>query len=79
MLVDPLVDRWGPLDALVEGHGRPVVVLTTMRFHGRSRDEVAERYGAELRSHARRRRPACDGCRSKGWTRRWSTSRRRAR
>ncbi len=51
VLVDPLVDRWGPLDALVEGHGRPVVVLTTMRFHGRSRDEVAERYGAELRSH----------------------------
>ncbi len=51
VLVDPLVDRWGPLDALVEGHGRPVIVLTTMRFHGRSRDEVAERYGAELRSH----------------------------
>jgi hypothetical protein len=51
VLVDPLVERWGPLDALVEGHGRPVVVLTTMRFHGRSRDEVAERYGAELRTH----------------------------
>ena len=28
-----------------------MVVLTTMRFHGRSRDEVAERYGAELRTH----------------------------
>ena len=51
VMVDPLVDRWGPLDALVEGHGRPVVVLTTLRFHGRSRDEVAERYGAELRTH----------------------------
>jgi hypothetical protein len=52
VMVDPLVDRWGPLDALVEGHGRPVVVLTTIRFHGRSRDEVAERYGAELRTHS---------------------------
>ena len=51
VLVDPLVERWGPLDALVEGHGRPVVVLTTIRFHGRSRGEVAERYGAELRTH----------------------------
>jgi hypothetical protein len=51
VLVDPLVADWAPLDALVERHGRPVVVLTTMRFHGRSRDEVAERYGAELRAH----------------------------
>ena len=51
VLIDPLVERWGPLDALVEGHGRPVVVLTTLRFHGRSRDEVAERYGAELRTY----------------------------
>ena len=52
VLIDPLVERWEPLDALVEGHGRPVVVLTTVRFHGRSRDEVAERYGAELRTHS---------------------------
>ena len=51
VLVDPLVDGWEALDALVERHGRPVVVLTTMRFHGRSRAEVAERYGAELRTH----------------------------
>ena len=51
VLIDPLVERWEPLDALVEGHGRPVVVLTTLRFHGRSRAEVAERYGAELRTH----------------------------
>jgi len=50
VLVDPLVADWAPLDALVERSGRPVVVLTTMRFHGRSRDEVAERYGAELRT-----------------------------
>jgi hypothetical protein len=52
VLVDPLVDGWGALDALVERHGRPVVVLTTMRFHRRSRAEVAERYGAELRTHS---------------------------
>jgi hypothetical protein len=51
VLVDPLVDGWEALDALVARHGRPVVVLTTMRFHGRSRDAVAERYGAELRTH----------------------------
>jgi hypothetical protein len=51
VLVDPLVADWAPLDALVERHGKPVVVLTTMRFHGRSRAEVAGRYGAELRTH----------------------------
>jgi hypothetical protein len=51
VLVDPLVADWHELDALVERHARPVVVLTTMRFHGRSRAEVAERYGAELRTH----------------------------
>jgi hypothetical protein len=48
VLVDPLVEDWAPLDALVERHARPVVVLTTMRFHTRSRDAVAERYGATL-------------------------------
>ena len=51
VLVDPLVADWAPLDALVERHAKPVVVLTTMRFHGRNRDDVAERYGAELRTH----------------------------
>jgi hypothetical protein len=51
VLVDPLVTEWAPLDALVQRHGRPVVVLTTMRFHGRSRDAVAERYGATLVSY----------------------------
>ena len=51
VLVDPLVADWAPLDALVERHGRPVVVLTTMRFHSRSRDVVAKRYGATLVSH----------------------------
>ena len=51
VLVDPLVEHWAGLDALVERHGRPVVVLTTMRFHTRSRDAVAERYGGALVSH----------------------------
>ena len=51
VLVDPLVAGWEALDALVERHGKPVAVLTTMRFHGRSRAEVAERYGATLVSH----------------------------
>jgi hypothetical protein len=48
VLIDPLVDDWEALGALVD---RPAVVLTTMRFHGRSRDEVAERCGAALVSH----------------------------
>ena len=50
VLVDPLIveDRWADLDALVERTGKPVAVLTTMRFHTRSRDAVAERYGATL-------------------------------
>ena len=51
VLVDPLVADWTWLDALVERHGQPVVVLTTMRFHGRSRAEVADRYGAQLVTH----------------------------
>jgi hypothetical protein len=51
VLVDPLVEDWAPLDALVERHGKPVVVLTTMRFHTRSRDAVAERYEAALVAH----------------------------
>jgi hypothetical protein len=51
VLIDPLVTEWGDLDALVAG--RPVVVLTTMRFHGRSRDAVLERYrGTKIRHDA---------------------------
>jgi hypothetical protein len=73
VLVDPLVADWAPLDALVERHGRPVVVLTTMRFHHRSRAEVAERYGAALLSHDRpppagtRRIPIAGGDESMVW------------
>ena len=60
VLIDPLVADWAPLDALVERHGEPVVVLTTMRFHHRSRAEVAQRYGATIVSHAE---PPPDGVR----------------
>ncbi len=42
VLVDPLVDTWDELDGLVAG--RPVSVLQTIRFHGRSRDDVHARY-----------------------------------
>jgi hypothetical protein len=47
VLVDPLVpdDGWAKLDALVERHGQRVAVITTLQFHGRSRDAVVERYG----------------------------------
>jgi hypothetical protein len=46
VLVDPLVpdELWPALDRLAEG--RPVVVLTTIGFHRRSRQTVVERYGA---------------------------------
>jgi hypothetical protein len=48
LLVDPLLpdDGWDELDALVARHGRRVAVVTTLQFHRRSRDAVAERYGA---------------------------------
>jgi hypothetical protein len=51
VLVDPLVpadrsDVQEELDELVRGHRRPVVILTTLQFHRRSRDELAARYGA---------------------------------
>jgi hypothetical protein len=51
LLVDPLVpddrsDLREELDALVVRHGQPVVIVTTLQFHRRSRDELAERYGA---------------------------------
>lgn len=53
ILIDPLVpeERWGELDERIAE--RPVVVLTTMRFHGRSRDAVLERYrGTKIRHDA---------------------------
>jgi hypothetical protein len=50
VLIDPLVpdDLWPLLDAEVEASGAAVVVLTTIKFHVRSRDEFARRYGAQL-------------------------------
>lgn len=51
VLVDPLVpadrsDLGRELDELVRSHSRPVVILTTLQFHRRSRKELAARYGA---------------------------------
>jgi hypothetical protein len=47
---DPLVpdELWPALDAEVKDSGKPVVVLTTIYFHERSRDDVARRYGGRL-------------------------------
>jgi hypothetical protein len=57
LLIDPLVGDWAALDALVERHGPRVHVVTTLQFHGRSRDAVVERYGAQT-SRARDALPA---------------------
>jgi hypothetical protein len=56
VLIDPLVpdSLWPALDRLTEG--RRVAVLTTIGFHRRSRDAVAERYGAST-SRAKRTLP----------------------
>jgi hypothetical protein len=57
VLIDPLVpdSLWPALDRLAEG--RRVAVLTTIGFHRRSRDAVAERYGAST-SRAKKTLPA---------------------
>jgi hypothetical protein len=62
VLVDPLVPEDRPdlresLDRLVESHGRPVLILTTLQFHRRSRVELAQRYGAST-SRAKKALPA---------------------
>jgi hypothetical protein len=51
VLVDPLVpadrsDLEEEVDELVRRHGKPVVILTTLQFHRRSREVLAARYGA---------------------------------
>ena len=51
VLVDPLLPRehepfLAEMDARIRRHGRRVAILTTIRFHRRSRDELAVRYGA---------------------------------
>ena len=50
VLFDPLVPDglWPELDAEVKESGKPVVVLTTIFFHERDRDDVARRYGGRL-------------------------------
>lgn len=50
VFIDPLVpeELWPVLDAEVKESGKPVVVLTTIYFHERNRDDVARRYGARL-------------------------------
>jgi glyoxylase-like metal-dependent hydrolase (beta-lactamase superfamily II) len=50
VLVDPLVpgELWPALDDEVAESGAPAIVLTTISFHSRSRDDVARRYGAKL-------------------------------
>jgi hypothetical protein len=62
VLIDPLVppDRvelQRELDALVRSHGQRVVILTTLQFHSRSRQRLAERYGAST-SRAKKTLPA---------------------
>jgi hypothetical protein len=63
VLIDPLVpadDRarfLGRLDRRARARGLPVAVLTTIRFHRRSRDRLAERYRAST-SRAKRSLPA---------------------
>jgi hypothetical protein len=61
VLVDPLVPAGRPklqeeLDALVGQHGQPVVIVTTLQFHRRSRDELARRYDAST-SRAKKNLP----------------------
>jgi len=51
VLVDPLApadrsDLLEELDELVRRHGKPVVILTTLQFHRRSRKELVASYGA---------------------------------
>jgi glyoxylase-like metal-dependent hydrolase (beta-lactamase superfamily II) len=50
VFIDPLVpdELWPTLDADVKESGKPVVVLTTIFFHARNRDDVARRYGGRL-------------------------------
>ena len=62
VLIDPLVPPGekrllGALDEHVSRRGRPVAVLTTIGFHRRSRDQLAERYGATT-SRAKTNLPA---------------------
>src|SRR5262249_57125958 len=50
VFIDPLVpdELWPELDAEVKQSGKPAVVLTTIFFHERNRDEVTRRYGGRV-------------------------------
>lgn len=48
VLVDPLVPEDGFLDELVERRDRPVSILQTIRFHGRSRELLERRCADRL-------------------------------
>jgi hypothetical protein len=50
VFIDPLVpdELWPVLDVEVKDSGKPVVVLTTIYFHERNREDVARRYGGRL-------------------------------
>jgi glyoxylase-like metal-dependent hydrolase (beta-lactamase superfamily II) len=61
VLVDPLVPAGAEeleteLDERVRAHGRPVAIVTTIGWHRRSRDELADRYRAST-SRARANLP----------------------
>ncbi|MGH2925247.1 MAG: hypothetical protein ACRDK1_04670 [Solirubrobacterales bacterium] len=63
VLIDPLIPADGgdellrELDLRIRGRGLPVTILTTIKFHRRSRDLLAERYAASI-SRARSTLPA---------------------
>jgi hypothetical protein len=62
VLIDPLVpkgrdDLQDEVDRLVDSHGRPVRILTTLAFHRRSRDRLAKRYDAST-ARAKKSLPA---------------------
>jgi hypothetical protein len=64
VVVDPLVPAgeeepfWARLDELVARHGPRVAVVTTIRWHRRSRAAFVERYGATTCARRRRCRAA---------------------
>jgi hypothetical protein len=47
-LIDPLVEDWDELDALVGGSGGCAGIVRTIFWHQRSISEAARRYGAEV-------------------------------
>ena len=55
LLVDPLVERWAELHAVVERRARPVHVLLSRAGHFRSSQEAHDRYGAPVWGHERGR------------------------